>query len=1500
MDKKFNKGGESIHHQLSGLSLDQRRQLLNEIQKKQTATKMPFMEDVQKQTLSSAQERMYVLHELTKNTAAYHVPILLEFEGDLNVDILKKSLLQMIHRHQALRSVFVCEKARIYQKTLPFALLEMPKKSFAEDFSYNQKSKLVRKDAEQDVQRPFDLSQGPLMRTKLYILDEKRYMLLINFHHIIIDGWSIGIFIKELSIYYNSFMNAKPTILPDLAMPYSQFIAQERQWLTTPVYQAQLDYWKKKMDNALPMFRLPTDYMRPEKMTYHGKTYSQSISKSVLNQLETFSKSHNCTLYMILLTVFNVLLCRYSNEEDIVVGTPFANRNKKELEPLIGFFVNTLPLRIDLSENPTGLELIQRVRQTTLEAYSNQAVPFSEIVQAVNPARNAAYNPLFQVMFVLQNAPIPQITFNKTSVKALDMDRCSAIVDLALEIWMSDSGLKCNYEYNTDLFKESTIKRMANHFEVLMNSMLANPNITIAALPMLSTKESQQLLCEFNDTKAPYPDDKTIDQLFEEQAARTPDACALIDKDTHMSFQELNRKANGMASFIGRKGQKPDPVVGLFLDRSCEMIIGILGAIKSGCAYLPLDPTWPASRLEQIIEKSHIKTIVTTHHYLDKIESLNTRCQSIVLDRVPLPEVTKPLTKTHNPDDTVYVLFTSGSTGSPKGVKISHRSLVNHMWWMTKQFKINQSDRVLFKTPATFDASVWEYMLPLITGATLIILPDKTQNDTRYLKEEILKHQITIIQMVPTLFNALLKEDQIQTHLKSVRYLFCGGEVLTNDCVQKYHQLNLSASLVNLYGPTECTIDATSFVVDKTQAFAIVPIGKPIHNVKVFILDKGMNPVPPNIPGEICISGVCLAQGYISDDHQQDFIEDIRYQGRLYKTGDRGFYTEEGNIICTGRMGDNQIKLYGYRIDCTEIEVVFKAHPDIQTAVVYKPLGSEFLIALYISHAVIAETVLLQFLNDQLPHYMIPQEIIRVEGLPLTASGKINRSECHQLYAQLKSVRRIKNPEVITMTRVEATIREIWARILEKPASEIDVNANFNMNGGNSLSLVKLLFEINEIFNINLSLMHVLNQSITITNLAKIINAFINKQTVANSNEDLLGLPVKKTFKTKSHIRYAIKPISKLAKNTIGAVFTYYPAALESLKQDIETNQIFDVPFIVSELTTPMGNIVLINLPIFENKLYSEQKKLRFALLQGIQLCRKFKLNSVSLAGLLPSATNFGLDVTALTTQDKKCIQITNGYSTIAAVWMLNIQKVLTLTNRSVNNEVVGFLGMDYVSKTTLKLMLSVVPHPTKIILCDTLAAQRDMLLFKEEIISKMHFKGKIEVVLLNKGAPKLLYEASLIVGAIPQPDLIEIQTLASGTIIVSTSFPRCFNTKEANERLIKDSDILFVEGRKMKAPFPIKEKRWMIKNKKRVEKLLPSIYLDRKSHEITGCIYASILKTQTQQKEIMVGAPTLQDALEDYRYLINMEYQGAELHCDTHYYDKSLVNQFAKCLKKK
>lgn len=930
--------------------------------------------------LSFSQQRLWFLDQLVPNNPAYNVVMAFHSSGKLNIDVLQQSINEIVRRHESLRTVFQNIDGQAFQVILPNLTVTLPVIDLT-GYEKEERENKFRKMAKEEAGYVFDLSSGPLLRITLFVADKEKYIFLMNMHHIVIDAWSMGVFFRELMTVYTAFSQGEPSPLPEPSIQFADFSTWQRQWLKGEVLESQISYWKEKLGNGNMGLELPADRQRPPIQTFQGGNFRFELPQSVSEGIVKLSQQQDSTMYMVLLTALKVLINRYTGQKEVVIGSPIANRNRVEVENLIGFFVNTLVLKTDLEGDPTFEELLKRVREVCNSAYKYQDIPFELLVDMMQSERDMSHNPLFQVCFVLQNTPKPLNLLEISLDKVEEIRNDTSKFDLWIQLIENNGILNGEVEYNSSIFNESTIRRFIKSYEILLKGIVEHPNRSISKLPVLTEEEKNKLLVEWNDTGRSYTEQgMCLHRLVEEQALRTPNATAVVFEGKKITYEELNRRANQLANYLTNIGAEPEVLIGICMERSLEMVIGLLGILKSGGAYVPLDPGYPSERLSFMVEDSSTPILLTQTRLLELLPKNDAKVICLDSDWETIEkERSEFCCKDVKSDNLAYMIYTSGSTGKPKGAMNTHRGIVNRILWMQEQYRLNQEDRVLQKTPFSFDVSVWEFFWPLITGACMILARPEGHKDALYLAQLIQQERVTTMHFVPSMLQAFLEEDEV-LKCKTLKRVICSGEALSYSVQQRFFQ-RIDAELHNLYGPTEAAVDVTYWKCVKDDEKRTVPIGKPVANTQIYILDEYLNPTPVGVPGELHIGGVQVARGYYKRKEltEQKFIVNP-FSGkdgeRLYKTGDLACFLPDGNIEFLGRI-DSQVKVRGFRIELGEIEAVMEEHPAIQKAVVqarsFDNTPDQKQLAAYVIPSPNAEKTVLMESGERIPEVQVSE-----------------------------------------------------------------------------------------------------------------------------------------------------------------------------------------------------------------------------------------------------------------------------------------------------------------------------------------------------------------------------------------------------------------------------------------------------------------------------------------------------------------------------------------------
>ncbi|WP_238845881.1 amino acid adenylation domain-containing protein [Nostoc edaphicum] len=1113
--------------------------------------------------LSFAQQRLWFLEQLQPGSATYNIPTAVRLTGSLNITVLARSLNEIVRRHEVLRTQFPTVDGNPLLTIQPsvevlvvhqskFAVLNNEPQRHREHREGEKDSKTwftqqscldkllvtivdlqalnpLEQDDEvqalfiQEARQPFDLATDVLLRVKLLHLDVDEYVVLFTMHHIVFDGWSMDILVRELASLYSAFAANQPSPLPELAIQYVDFAVWQRQWLQGEVLETQIAYWRQQLGGILPVLQLPTDYPRSRVQTFLGAIESFSLSPKLSTAIASLASSAGVTPFIILLTAYKILLHRYTGQTDLLVGTPVANRHRRETEELIGFFVNTLVLRTNLTGNPTFQELLQQVRETTWQAYDHQDIPFEKLVEVLQPERDLSFNPLFQVKFRLENAPTEKLQLPGLTLTPIQRTEASAKLDLSLDMYETSEGLVGAFEYNQGLFAPQTIARMVEHFQTLLTGIVSNPEQRISELPLLTESERQQMLVDWNQTCVEYQSNRTFHQLFEAQVEKTPDAIALIFENHSLTYRELNQQSNQVAHYLKQRGVKPEVIVGLCVERSPQMIIGLLGILKAGGAYLPLDPNYPPERLAYMLADSQVPILLTQSSLggdegdegAGKDSSLSSSSpSSLNYEVICLDTDWEVMSQgsTDNPEcqatpaNLAYLIYTSGSTGTPKGVLIPHSGLTNLTEHKINICDVHPGDCVLQFFSLSFDASIPEIIMGLGCGAKLYLAKSESLLPGAGLLQLLRDNAVTHITITPSALSLLPTED-----LPKLRMILVGGEAPSPELIVKWSK---GRRFINAYGPTEVTVNASMVLCG--NGHPLLPTIRPSANKQLYILDSYLQPVPIGVIGELYIGGVGVARGYLnrpdltaerfvpnpfighwasgighwasgigdwealkqgsrgveSKDSSPTSIKDLSPMPHapcpmphaLYKTGDLASYLPDGRIKLLGRI-DHQVKIRGFRIEPQEVETVLCQHPDVRAGVVLvredQP-GEKRLVAYIISDSAITPTELRRFMREKLPEYLVPTAFVLLDVLPLTANGKVDTHSL-PIPEQVHSTTKFIAPR----TDIEAQLASIYAQVLN--LKQVSIHDDFFDLGGHSLLATQLIAQSLQVFQVELT-----------------------------------------------------------------------------------------------------------------------------------------------------------------------------------------------------------------------------------------------------------------------------------------------------------------------------------------------------------------------------------------------------------------------------------------------
>jgi amino acid adenylation domain-containing protein len=1027
-------------------------------------------------SLSYGQQALWFVHQSARLSAAYNAAFAARVTNAVDEDALRTAFQSLLARHASLRSTFATRGGNVLQLIHPEQKVDFKRNDLPNSAAGELRDAVVR-----EYRLQFDLERGPLMRVNLITRSPHEHVLLVTVHHIVCDAWSLWVIIDEVRSLYTSALAGNTAILPRPEREYSDFVDWQAGFLNSPSGKRSRDYWRKHLAGARVLM-LPTDRPRPAVRTWLGDSHSFEVPPDLIECLRGVAENHGATLYMLFLAAFQVLLHRYSHQEEFTIGTLTTGRTRPEFSQVVGYFVNPVVIRANLRDNPRFSDLLSQVREIVLGALEHQDYPFPLVVEQFSPRHDPGVTPLMRVLFVYQKRQTSTVSESINSSLApggssvelkfepFEIPQMEGQFDLTLEVI---DGAKSVLKYDTSLFDKETIVRMAAHLDVLLRAIVTAPKQKVSDFPLLTRPEWDQTIRKWNLTQADYSLDLCLHEQIERQVERTPDAIAVRCEERQLTYRSLNNAANNFARRLRELDVGPDKVVGVCLDRSIELVVALLATLKAGGAYLPLDSSYPGERLNFMATDARILVLLTGKnscpaelrglsgctHVEFNLATISNRCEPNAQDQA-------------SPENLAYVIYTSGSTGAPKGTMNTHRGICNRLIWMQREYRLSTNDRVLQKTPFTFDVSVWEFFWPLMNGATIVMAKPNGHRDNVYLADLIRSEGITVLHFVPSMLRVFLEHPGIEK-CRSIQQIFCSGEALPVEVQDRCHA-RLPAKLHNLYGPTEAAVDVTYWPCERQSARPTVPIGRPISNTQIFILDRHLKPVPVGVSGELLIGGTNLARGYLNraDLTAERFIPNPfgdEPGTRLYRTGDLARFLAGGTIVYVGRT-DDQVKVRGFRIELPEIERAMLKHPNVHAAsvVTHEHVPNEReLLAYFIPFQTPAPTTtdLRQFLLSRVPEYMVPQAFIEVGAFPLTSTGKVDKKQL-----PLPKQGRPKMDSVFTepKTDTETGIAAVWKDVLR--IENVGIHDNFFDLGGTSLRMTQVIGLLEERFGYRVSM----------------------------------------------------------------------------------------------------------------------------------------------------------------------------------------------------------------------------------------------------------------------------------------------------------------------------------------------------------------------------------------------------------------------------------------------
>ena len=1429
--------------------------------------------------LSQGQRALWFLYRLAPESSAYNLVFSGRFRPLLNIDAIKQAFALLFERHPELDATFTTRDGEPVQVIQQGRTID-----FREHDCRHLDEEQVKHLISEHANRPFDLERGPVVRLELFRTADEAHVALLCMHHIVSDAWSVAVLVQDLIEYYFSTKAGRTPQVEPLPASYADFVNWEQAHLRSPAGEAALDFWRGQLAGAPAAIDLPTDRPRPAVQTFNGGTYGFKLDEGLTDAVNDLSKGHNVTQFATLLSGFQILLHRYCQQDDIVIGMPLAGRNQHELQGVAGYFVNPVPVRSDVSEDPTVGEYLSQNRERVNGALEYQQYPLARIVDRLKIPRDPGRSPLFQVTF--QKERVPGIdeqgiavfligqgghTFHvgDLSMETVELTTRQAQFEVTLVLEEAGGQLFGCWQYNRDLFDRETIEQLNVLYEHVLRQMVLEPGARISEISLLDEAGQLALLDDRNATDREYPRNRLLHEIIAGSAARHADKTAVVCGEDQLSYGEVNRLANGVAKRLIAAGVTPGDNVGVLVNRSAGMAAALLGVLKAGATYVPLDPEFPAQRLSLMLADAAPRALLTSEGVSVEADGAWT---TLSLESVE-PSADPPAIEGLTPESLAYIIYTSGSTGTPKGVEIPHRAAVNFLTSMLDEPGLTADDRLLAVTTLSFDISLLEIFLPLLAGATLVVAGREDVKDGRRLANLLYEEDITVMQATPATWRMLLDSGwEGSADLK----ILCGGEALSRDLANVL--ANSAREVWNLYGPTETTVWSTVQKIEEGDG--AVTIGKPIANTRTYVLDSAFHLVPDGFTGELWIGGDGLARGY---RHRPDltgaaFAEIDLPNGRrerLYRTGDLARWTRGGVLECLGRI-DFQVKVRGVRIELGDIEAQLAAHPAVSQAVVTKredlPAGEGLVAYLTCPGSGPDAAELRAYLADRLPAGYIPAYFEKVESFPLTPNQKVDRRRLPAPYFGGGSGAEKVQPASPT----EKKLWNIFGHHFE--TSDIGVTDNFFEMGGDSLLALRIVVEVSAAFNRELPVEAFLRNP-SIEQLARYLESAEGESGIEMA--ELAGREI--ALDELDHIE--IEEAGGELPALDAVALTYIPETLVALA-DVSRDQISERlfgghPLLTNVYELAQGKIGVIMVPCFENDFYKAPDSVRAPIIEALEMARNAGARTVSLTGIIPSATDHGRRIAEWIAGRDDLPVITTGDATRSATIVRSVEGALDRADRPLAGETLAVVGLGSIGYGTLRLMLEVLPHPKKLILCDPYKNDEQMARVRDEIRAA-GFTGEADIVANGGALPVEVYDATLIVASTNLPGILDIDALKSGAVVVDYSFPPVFRVGDAIRRLSERGDILFTTGGELKTGEVIRETIYLPQGAEELADGMENGFLrflaGRDKSEITGCVLVSLLTGQKDDVRPTLGPLEVEDALAHYRYLDELGLGSARL----------------------
>lgn len=1404
--------------------------------------------------LTSPQLSIWYTEQMYSGTSISNVAGTLRIQEKVDFSLLEKAIQLFIRNNDGMRlRVCLDENGNPQQYVSEYAERKIP----YIDFSTHEDSEKAFYDWNNEMTlKPFELLDNDLYSFTMVKISDSDGGFYVITHHLISDAWNMSLIGSFIVDYYCKLKNEITDENAFLPKPsYLSFIENDIAYKSSNRYEKDKLFWEETFHEMPELTVLKT--RTTNRISAKAKRKTFVAPARFIDQLKGYCTEHKVSPYPLFLSALTMYFNRISGKEDIILGTPILNRLNHSDKNTSGMFISTIPLRLEVHADETFQALSERVMEVCSSAFRHQRYPFNQILRFVRDRHNIKEN-LYDIVLSYQNSK-----FDKShEVDYFTRWHFNGYQPNSLTIHINDRDdegtVILDYDYHEDLYDDREIEFLHQHILGLLWHALDNPGMSICKLEMLPESEKRKVLYEFNDTAMDYPREKLIHQLFEEQVERTPDNVAIVFEEKTMTYRELNERANQLAHVLRRKGVKRDDIVGILVPRSFELIIGIMAILKAGGAFMTIEPDFPSDRIRYMMENSKAAILLTSGSTQVDIpaERIN-----VFDETVYSGESKENPVHINNARDLVYVIYTSGTTGSPKGVMIEHRSLHNFVCSIKKIFTYDSKSAVLCMASICFDVFALEVFPTVLNGSKLVLCSKNQQMIPHELATLIQRNQVTTILSTPAVLKLLVDDEKSRNSLSGIQFIMSGGEKFDSKLLARLRELT-GAKIINAYGPTEATIAVTFSDITHTDK---ITIGKPIGNTKIYILDRHKNIVPIGVKGSLYVSGDCLSRGYLHNPELtgKSFIQGFVEGERLYATGDLARWYPEGDIDFIGRE-DKQVKLRGYRIELEEIENTLLRYDSIKDVVILNrkdDIHGEFLCAYYVSYSPLDSKQIRSFLEKNLPQYMVPKFIIQVESIPVTSNGKIDTEALMRYDCSSYNDTEIIEPS----NEIEVKISGIVSQLLnvKKLSTEADI---FEL-GADSLTVIQMVSLLNQEGYIVKS--EDIYRCPTVKKLSQHVKLYGEKQTKCNR------------YHSKQTEQY--REIEKQIER--GELEPIDSAAISYVPDDIDSIKYLSQPTLIQYIKTSLGNIGFYIIPIKGVELYRNRRELLSLCLDTVQQAEAIGARVISLTGLIPSATSYGVD---LISKIQSGISITTGHATTAASVVLTIDKMLNLNERNIDEENIVVIGMGSVGKTVTELLLRLYPSIKRISLCELYKNKDHMREYKEKL--EALFNTKVHILFAQDTMPEEVYQASLIIGATNVPEIIDVNRLQPGTLIVDDSGPHCFNTKDAIRRLERCGDILFTEGGVLKFPSIMEKITYIPENiqlQNRYKKQLSSKY------ELTGCVLSSLLTDKYKILSPTIGRISYNESIKHYNVLRDLKFEAADLHCENYTIPLNKIQSF-------